>query len=243
MGAGTRLKKLLDEKNVTVKELSLMSGVSINTLYGITKRDNATIKSDILIPISDVLGVPPQYILGLDGYQPSWTKEELHEFESDEFIDTEDGLLIEIIKICKEITTGGRLETLEYLKSIKDKYLSPETIQSDLTYNEWNNLRIKELNSMYQDGKMSDIDFQKLSLMLSKNLYIPFPHSNNKDDIIYQDDERLHSYLFEINNAVNDKIISKEYLVSQNLYEKTISENTVCGFLLKDPNNSHSDEE
>ena len=59
MGVGTRLKQILNDKNVTIKELSLMSGVSINTLYGITKRDNSTIKRDILIPISDVLGLPP----------------------------------------------------------------------------------------------------------------------------------------------------------------------------------------
>ena len=83
MGVGTRLKQILNDKNVTIKELSLMSGVSINTLYGITKRDNSTIKRDILIPISDVLGLPPQYILGLEGYQPIWTEEELECFESD----------------------------------------------------------------------------------------------------------------------------------------------------------------
>ena len=59
MGVGTRLKQILNDKNVTIKELSLMSGVSINTLYGITKRDNSTTKRDILIPISDVLGLPP----------------------------------------------------------------------------------------------------------------------------------------------------------------------------------------
>lgn len=67
MGVGTRLKQILNDKNVTIKELSLMSGVSINTLYGITKRDNSTIKRDILIPISDVLGLPPSIYSRLRG--------------------------------------------------------------------------------------------------------------------------------------------------------------------------------
>ena len=225
MGVGTRLKQILNDKNVTIKELSLMSGVSINTLYGITKRDNSTIKRDILIPISDVLGMPPQYILGLEGYQPIWTEEELECFESDGYIDTKDGLLSEIIKICKDITTEGRLETLEYLKSIKDKYLSPEMVQNDLTYNEWNNLRIKELNSMYEANKITDIDFQKIMLMFTKNLYIPFPHHENEDDEIYQNDIRIHRYISEINNAVDRKIINKEFLVSSELYEKAIHNN------------------
>ncbi|WP_435056286.1 helix-turn-helix domain-containing protein, partial [Thomasclavelia cocleata] len=67
MGVGIRLKNILDEKNITLKDLSLISGVSLNTLYGITKRDNDTIKSDILTKIAGSLNVPPQYILGLDG--------------------------------------------------------------------------------------------------------------------------------------------------------------------------------
>ena len=37
MGVGIRLKNILDEKNITLKDLSLISGVSLNTLYGITK--------------------------------------------------------------------------------------------------------------------------------------------------------------------------------------------------------------
>ena len=40
MGLGLKLKELLKERNMTIKELSALSGVSLNTLYSITKRDN-----------------------------------------------------------------------------------------------------------------------------------------------------------------------------------------------------------
>lgn len=119
MGAGTRLKQLLEEKNVTIKELSLMSGVSINTLYGITKRDNITIKNEILTPIADVLGVPPQYILGLDGEALIWTDDDIRLFRDDDFIDSKDGLLGEIIKIFNNLTLEGKLKCLEFSKDLE----------------------------------------------------------------------------------------------------------------------------
>ena len=97
--------------------------------------------------------------------------------------------------------------------------------QNHLTYNEWNNLRIKELNSMYEANKITDIDFQKIMLMFTKNLYIPFPHPENEDDEIYQNDIRIHRYISEINDAVDRKIINKEFLVSSELYEKAIHNN------------------
>ena len=39
MGVGFRLKLALREKKMTIKELSEETGVSLNTLYSITKRD------------------------------------------------------------------------------------------------------------------------------------------------------------------------------------------------------------
>jgi transcriptional regulator with XRE-family HTH domain len=58
MAIGTNLKALLKSKNMTVKELSERSGVSVNTLYGIIQRDNLTIKPEIDMKLSDTLGIP-----------------------------------------------------------------------------------------------------------------------------------------------------------------------------------------
>lgn len=39
MGAGKRLKELIAENNISIKELSKKTDISLNTLYSITKRD------------------------------------------------------------------------------------------------------------------------------------------------------------------------------------------------------------
>lgn len=57
MGAGIRLKELLRQRQVTIKQLSIMTGVSINTLYSITKRDSSSIDSAILSRIVAALGI------------------------------------------------------------------------------------------------------------------------------------------------------------------------------------------
>lgn len=57
MGAGIRLKELLRQRQVTIKQLSIMTGVSINTLYSITKRDSSSIDSAILSRIVTALGI------------------------------------------------------------------------------------------------------------------------------------------------------------------------------------------
>ena len=57
MGFGTVLKDLLNKKDLTIKELAEKSGLSVNTLYGITKNDNAMVRNETLQKIADALGV------------------------------------------------------------------------------------------------------------------------------------------------------------------------------------------
>ena len=52
MGYGIRIKEILRNKGLTIKQLSEMSGVPLNTLYSITKRDSKRIDSVILHRIS-----------------------------------------------------------------------------------------------------------------------------------------------------------------------------------------------
>ena len=67
MGAGTRIKEILREKGMTIKQLAELSGVSVNTLYSITKRDSKHIDETILQKIADALGVRPLYIMSFEG--------------------------------------------------------------------------------------------------------------------------------------------------------------------------------
>jgi len=57
MGVGLRLKTALRENNMTIKEFAALSGISLNTLYSITKRDSESIDGVILDIISSTLGL------------------------------------------------------------------------------------------------------------------------------------------------------------------------------------------
>lgn len=61
MGIGSILAKLLEEKGMTVTDLARLADVKVTTIYSIIKRDNTKVDLDILIRISNVLGVPVEY--------------------------------------------------------------------------------------------------------------------------------------------------------------------------------------
>lgn len=57
MGFGIKLKKILKEKGLTIKELAELSGISINTLYSITKRDTEIPTREIIDKIANALNI------------------------------------------------------------------------------------------------------------------------------------------------------------------------------------------
>ena len=57
MGIGDKLQQLISQKNTNVNELSVQAKVSPSTLYSIIKRNNTKVDIDILIRISNILGV------------------------------------------------------------------------------------------------------------------------------------------------------------------------------------------
>lgn len=61
MGIGSILAKLLEEKCMTAADLARLADVKVTTIYSIIKRDNTKVDLDILIRISNVLGVPVEY--------------------------------------------------------------------------------------------------------------------------------------------------------------------------------------
>ena len=66
MGFGLRLKELLKQKKMTIKELSEKTGISINTLYSITKRDTKIPDPQIIKKISEVLQIQEDDLLTFD---------------------------------------------------------------------------------------------------------------------------------------------------------------------------------
>ena len=63
MGIGQYLKELIASKGISLKELSRVSGVSVNTLYSITQKDPKTITNKTAQLLSDALDVPVENFL------------------------------------------------------------------------------------------------------------------------------------------------------------------------------------
>lgn len=63
MGIGLRLKQLLRDRRLTIKQLAEDTGIPLNTLYSITKRDPKRADQVIINRIADVLEVPPALLL------------------------------------------------------------------------------------------------------------------------------------------------------------------------------------
>lgn len=63
MGFGVILKNILADKNMSIKELSEITGIPLNTLYSITKRDTVNVRKETLEKISDAVGVPADELI------------------------------------------------------------------------------------------------------------------------------------------------------------------------------------
>lgn len=61
MGIGSKLKRLIEEKNTNVNALANRAKVKPTTLYSIIERDNTKVDIDVLIAIAKVLGVSVEY--------------------------------------------------------------------------------------------------------------------------------------------------------------------------------------
>lgn len=68
MGYGASLKKILNQRKMTVIELSENTGIPATTLYSIIKRDSPDINLDTLSKICDALGTDATYVLLNENY-------------------------------------------------------------------------------------------------------------------------------------------------------------------------------
>lgn len=66
MGMGNHLKDILSMKGISIKELSKQTGIPVNTLYSITKRDTKNIRVENLQKIADALGFNVNTLISWD---------------------------------------------------------------------------------------------------------------------------------------------------------------------------------
>lgn len=66
MGIGKQLKAILKKRNMSIAFLSKLSGISVNTLYSITKKDPSSINTSTLQSIAAALGCHPlEFLMNL----------------------------------------------------------------------------------------------------------------------------------------------------------------------------------
>lgn len=65
MAIGKRIEDLARERKINLKELSRQANVSYNTLYAIVKRNNDSVRPDILQSVAKALNVSVDELLGI----------------------------------------------------------------------------------------------------------------------------------------------------------------------------------
>lgn len=85
MGIGNRLKQTIKDKKMTVKQLAEQTGIPVNTLYSIIKRDSDRVRAETIQVLANALDVTPTYLIGYDDgiIKPEqYTQEELAEIKA-----------------------------------------------------------------------------------------------------------------------------------------------------------------
>lgn len=118
MGTGTVLKNILASRNISIKELSEMTGISVNTLYSITARDSKNIRSDTLQKISEALKLNGREILDLTnpGYVEK-LRESVHETNEREQLLMQKQLS-EIASYFEQLNINGRIEAVNRIEEL-----------------------------------------------------------------------------------------------------------------------------
>ncbi|WP_196411663.1 helix-turn-helix domain-containing protein [Hungatella hathewayi] len=82
MGFGTILKDILADKNMSIKELSVATGIPLNTLYSITKRDTINVRQDTIEKISQALDISSDDLIRKLQQDINATQMQLHDLQA-----------------------------------------------------------------------------------------------------------------------------------------------------------------
>ena len=147
MGYGTNLKKILDDKGMTIKDLSRKTGIAATTLYSIVQRDTS-VRYDSAIKIAGILDIPinsickdnpydetetlPELKLGLalseskakQSYISYRTSEIIKKFDFDEL-----PMVDQLIADLYVLDTRARKDLFTYVKTLKENYSEPAKVK------------------------------------------------------------------------------------------------------------------
>ncbi len=117
MGIGSNIKKLLAERKMKITELSEKSGVKLNTLYSITKRDSVNVNSDVLTSIASALDVSP-FDLTIDVEKLRSDVKVIEEIQSAYGADA-----LKLLEDYETLNSDGKTKACEY---VSDLTLNPK---------------------------------------------------------------------------------------------------------------------
>ncbi len=114
MGFGNRLKDLLNQKGLSIKELSEITGISINTLYSITKRDTRIPSDYILEKIANAFGIAPYELLDFTN------QHNIPELDSAAYVfdSQEHQIMIEATHGMEQLNILGKKEVLKRINEL-----------------------------------------------------------------------------------------------------------------------------
>ena len=115
---GTVLSEVLKEKNLSVNQLAQTSGVNVNTLYSIIKRNNTKVDIAVLLKICDVLNV------NIERFYGDYVKEHTQLLTTDEK---------NILTTYRKLNPLGKEKAIDYISDLADniKYTAPDMELSD----------------------------------------------------------------------------------------------------------------
>lgn len=127
MGIGLRLKEILRERGITIKQFSKMSGIPLNTLYSITKRDSNRIDQVIFKQITESLNVTNAELLGIRHVRLTpLTPEEIKMYEEAEEILAEceahkdDPSELRILQAYHKLNFSGQCEAVKRIEELTE---------------------------------------------------------------------------------------------------------------------------
>ena len=99
MGIGIKLQELMKERDTNANELSSKTGIPVQTIYSLIKRDASKLEIDSLIKISHALGVNAEYFCS-DELKDQPQTIAAH-FDGDEYTEEEINKINEFAKFVK----------------------------------------------------------------------------------------------------------------------------------------------
>lgn len=125
MAIGMNIKKIAKEKGMTLKEVSDKSGVSIHTLYAITKKDDVNVRYETLERIAEALDVGVRAISPSAEFFMKMTEAIMRDLDEMEYVEDSDpnmeheGSIFDRLEQCfNRLNEAGRKKLFEYAEDL-----------------------------------------------------------------------------------------------------------------------------